>query len=797
MKYEIGKRILGLTTATMVSILPTTQVFGLENFNEVNKAGNKGDSLVEIEIVNDGIGGGTGETTIFSAYVPSLLPIKVDEDGNVHTPSNAVIVNGVETKGIQVKDIEAHLDYEWEAEDWNTDFDSLPVNSKKLGLKLREDTLSSNGDFSINTEDWKIPKDSYIDLNMKAKLPPQEIAARSSKVSDGAVLSFLLDWSGDDTTTGPKWNGGNEEGNPDIPSTDESNIKGSSTDTIVVGETGNVMFNWDTKGDTILIDSIISSNEEVATIGSITGEEGNKIVQINGLKAGKTIITAKLNNKEIANFEVEVYQVDENKEIQIEVADKEFSVGNKLSSNDVTVKVPLLTSDGSNKYIEVVPSIEDTALKVGNNSLTGTITIGDNTYNITIEITISNPSNDLTLSVEEAQAVGFTFASYHDGLEITGFENKQFKSSIDVPEQIGDFKVIRVGDNAFEGQTNIVKINLPASVIELGDSAFSGCSSLKDIEIEGKLSKIGPRVFLDCTGLTNIILNLDDNCEMVSTIQSKIRINGGFETGRLTITPFMGCSNLNSVTIKSNAESLPALFTTILLYPTSVTLSGFNNVPLSTSGSYDESVNGKYYLNNCNFEVKLECDNLKSIGDYMFHNSGVTDIDIPESVTSINKGAFQQCRMLNNIKLSDNVTSIGAGAFSYCVKFTDLPISSNITSIGRSAFSNCVKLTNISIPGSVTVIDEYTFDGCNSLERVDIENGVTRINKWAFRSCTKLTEINIPQSITFMGEQLFQYIYNHDITINIDKESGTISGKPWGASSATINWLNDTETWGH
>lgn len=58
MKYEIGKRILGLTTATMVSILPTTQAFGLENFNEVNKAGNRGDSLVEIEIVNDGIGGG-------------------------------------------------------------------------------------------------------------------------------------------------------------------------------------------------------------------------------------------------------------------------------------------------------------------------------------------------------------------------------------------------------------------------------------------------------------------------------------------------------------------------------------------------------------------------------------------------------------------------------------------------------------------------------------------------------------------------------------------------------------------
>ena len=133
----------------------------------------KGDSLVTLEIVNDGSGGGDDkddpdnpgggddkdpdnpgggddkdpdnpgggddkdpEPMIFSAYVPSKLPMKLTEDGTVLTPSKAAIVNGVATKGIAVKDIEAHLDYGWDAEDWNVDYSSMSVNTKNVGLKL-------------------------------------------------------------------------------------------------------------------------------------------------------------------------------------------------------------------------------------------------------------------------------------------------------------------------------------------------------------------------------------------------------------------------------------------------------------------------------------------------------------------------------------------------------------------------------------------------------------------------------------------------------------------------------------
>ena len=46
--------------------------------------------------------------------------------------------------------------------------------------------------------------------------------------------------------------------------------------------------------------------------------------------------------------------------------------------------------------------------------------------------------------------MGFTFSSYEDGLQIDSFENKQFKKEINVPEQIGDFKVLKLANEVFK-----------------------------------------------------------------------------------------------------------------------------------------------------------------------------------------------------------------------------------------------------------------------------------------------------------------------------------------------------------
>ena len=230
----------------------------------------------------------------------------------VFTPSNAAIVNEVATKGIAVTNIQANLDNNWQAENWNTDFSALPENSKYVGLKLRGDTLSNDGSFSLTSNNWRIPKNSYIDLSMDAKLPPQSV----NQKSDAAVLSFTLDWSDDDTSTGPKWD--NSSNNPD----DTSVIRVRSDNILITGGSSTLNITWDNEDGTVSLASVTSSNEAIATVGSMTGEEGNKTVSVNGLRYGKSNIIVTLSNGKSTSYVLKVYDIGDTNNIKMELTNK-------------------------------------------------------------------------------------------------------------------------------------------------------------------------------------------------------------------------------------------------------------------------------------------------------------------------------------------------------------------------------------------------------------------------------------------------------------------------------------------
>ena len=91
----------------------------------------------------------------------------------------------------------------------------------------------------------------------------------------------------------------------------------------------------------------------------------------------------------------------------------------------------------------------------------------------------------------------------------------------------------------------------------------------------------------------------------------------------------------------------------------------------------------------------------------------LTDIVIPDSVTSIGDYAFAFCRSLTNIVIPDNVTSIEEKAFCRCSSLNSIVIPDSVTSIGNSAFEGCYSLTSIVIPVSVTYIGHHAFANCN------------------------------------------------------------------------------------
>ena len=149
------------------------------------------------------------------------------------------------------------------------------------------------------------------------------------------------------------------------------------------------------------------------------------------------------------------------------------------------------------------------------------------------------------------------------------------------------------------------------------------------------------------------------------------------------------------------------------------------------------------------------------IGGSAFQNCySLTQINIPDGVTSIGDSAFGACHSLTQINIPDSVTSIGSSAFNACLSLTQINIPDSVTSIGSHTFSGCFSITKINIPDSVTSIDDGTFYSCYSLTHINIPDSVTSIGTQAFRSCSSLTQINIPDGVTSIGSYAFCYCYS-------------------------------------
>lgn len=110
-----------------------------------------------------------------------------------------------------------------------------------------------------------------------------------------------------------------------------------------------------------------------------------------------------------------------------------------------------------------------------------------------------------------------------------------------------------------------------------------------------------------------------------------------------------------------------------------------------------------------------------------FFYSGLTYIDLPNSVTTLN-GTFDSAQSLKRV--NSNVDG-------------EYNIPDSVTSIGNSAFSGCTGLTSINIPDSVTTIGNVAFSGNSNLRQITIGSGITSIGNQATVNSVNIQSITI------------------------------------------------------
>ncbi len=355
---------------------------------------------------------------------------------------------------------------------------------------------------------------------------------------------------------------------------------------------------------------------------------------------------------------------------------------------------------------------------------------------------------DWTETIKNA-LMPFEYSELDDGsCKITGIKDKTVTELI-IPDVVST-----ISDEAFKDCTEMVSVVISDSVTSIGRSAFEGCSSLVSVTLPANLNTLSARTFVNCTSLENITLpetltELGGTSFMGCTALKSIELPAGIT--EIDSSMFRDCTSLERVKIKGRVTEIheyafcgcvmlaefdmPANVTEIYSYAfknckslTSVTLSSacksigwsaFENCDKLASADINCGEIGGGAFRGCKSLTSVTLGSaVKEIESSAFADSGITEIDIPDTVMTLEGSVFANCTSLESAEIGSGITSIPWSTFSGCDALREVIARGVLTEIGEKAFENCVSLISYTIPASVTKVRHDVFDGCVRLVEI-------------------------------------------------------------------------------
>ena len=238
------------------------------------------------------------------------------------------------------------------------------------------------------------------------------------------------------------------------------------------------------------------------------------------------------------------------------------------------------------------------------------------------------------------------------------------------------------------------KLYLPDNVTEIGSSMAGHCAHLTDIKLPASLEKIGSLAFGWCTALKSDLV-FPESLKEISN-------NAFFRTTSLSEVVFPASLQI----IKFEAFNYSGLSKATFNGP--VEYIGHNAFT-------DCHLRELVLPDGCGFE--------NFAGAQFSHNRELTKVVLPADLKEIPYLMFYMCTALADVTWPEALEVIGELSFSDAA-ISELDLPEGVTTIESQAFDGCENLASVTVPSTLAKVGDYAFDGCTSLKTIKshIEN---------------------------------------------------------------------------